>query len=158
MLTRREFLRHCSLAAGVVSLNPVSLLAQNRAIRTGPTMPGLDQFKSQLNTSFTVQTGQNVATLVLVEAKPFSASATGSLVARNEKFSLLFRGPVTLRLEQGIHPLEHTELGNLLIFIVPIGCRDTNHIYYEAIFNRPGHAEDWAQQLALAPRRGQMMS
>jgi hypothetical protein len=49
-------------------------------------------------------------------------------------FSLIFRGPVRPVLAQRIWPLEHLELGQLEIFLVPIGP-DAQGMRYEAIFN-----------------------
>src|SRR6476469_2135118 len=52
-----------------------------------------------------------------------------------EQFSLLFRGPTEQFLGQGTRILEHIEIGQFLIFIVPVR-QDTEGYYYEAVFNR----------------------
>lgn len=66
--------------------------------------------------------------LVLTEAK-------GHASAPNlESFSLFFRGPREPRLQQQIHRLYHEQLGELAIFLVPIGM-DASGIQYEAVFN-----------------------
>jgi hypothetical protein len=49
-------------------------------------------------------------------------------------FSLFFRGPVDPILEQRTYRLEHTALGPLEIFIVPVD-RDESGTEYEAAFN-----------------------
>jgi hypothetical protein len=49
-------------------------------------------------------------------------------------FSLLFQGPESPVLPQSVYPLEHTELGTLALFIVPIG-REGGDILYQAVFN-----------------------
>ena len=49
-------------------------------------------------------------------------------------FSLVFTGPMELMLSQGIHRLEHTQLGVLEIFLVPIQPTD-GQARYQAIFN-----------------------
>lgn len=49
-------------------------------------------------------------------------------------FSLIFRAPGPGVLEQRTYPLEHAELGELQIFLVPIG-RSGDAVEYEAVFN-----------------------
>jgi hypothetical protein len=48
-------------------------------------------------------------------------------------FSLVFRGPLEPLLPQGIHRLEHDALGELDLFLVPIGP-DEAGTRYEAVF------------------------
>jgi hypothetical protein len=50
-----------------------------------------------------------------------------------DPFSLTFRGPAGLRGEQGIHRLEHPELGVLEIFLVQIAGQPDGSVF-EAIF------------------------
>jgi hypothetical protein len=52
-----------------------------------------------------------------------------------ETFSLLFHGPLEFFLPQGIHKLEHIDLGELEPFLVPVG-KDKDGYQYEAVFNR----------------------
>ncbi len=52
-----------------------------------------------------------------------------------EGFSLEFRGPAPIPLRQGIHALDHKQLGRLELFLVPIGL-DGGSMRYEAIYNR----------------------
>lgn len=49
------------------------------------------------------------------------------------QFSLVFRGPATEVLAQGTYPLSHAELGELMLFLVPI-AQDTDGMRYEAAF------------------------
>lgn len=49
-------------------------------------------------------------------------------------FSLIFRGPSTAPLGQGLVALSHPRLGAAEIFIVPIGAGDGTRDY-EAVFN-----------------------
>lgn len=63
---------------------------------------------------------------------------------RQEVFSLLFRGPADRALAQGTWKMAHEALGDLDIFLVPVG-QDGSGRYYEAVFNRlvppdPGRA------------------
>ncbi len=52
-----------------------------------------------------------------------------------ETFSILFQGPLAPRLQQGICSLEHDQLGQQDIFIVPVS-QNQQGICYEAVFNR----------------------
>ena len=54
--------------------------------------------------------------------------------AHQEAFSLFFHGPTGPFLSQGIHKLEHGKLGDLEIFLVPVG-KDKDGFQYEAAFN-----------------------
>jgi hypothetical protein len=57
--------------------------------------------------------------------------------ASNEKFSLLFRGPLAQPLSQDTYQCEHKEMGQFAIFIVPVCGKDTRRgRLYEAVFNR----------------------
>lgn len=51
-----------------------------------------------------------------------------------ETFSLVFRGPLDPSLPQRIYAMEHSQLGLLSIFIVPI-ARQADGMRYEAVFN-----------------------
>ncbi len=62
---------------------------------------------------------------------------SGAEDGQNEKFSLLFRGMNGQALDQDTYLFEHAGIGQFAMFIVPIGAMDTNHDYYEAVFNRP---------------------
>jgi hypothetical protein len=57
---------------------------------------------------------------------------------RHETFSIYFRGPSGAFLAQGIHKLKHEKLGELGIFLVPIG-QDQDGFQYEAVFNHTLH-------------------
>ena len=54
---------------------------------------------------------------------------------RHEQFALLFLGPQNPFLPQAIYQLHHDTLGELDLFLVPVG-RDQNGFQYEAVFNR----------------------
>lgn len=53
---------------------------------------------------------------------------------RNEAFSIFFHGPPDPFMPQGIRKLKHRELGELSLFLVPIG-QDKDGFEYEAVFN-----------------------
>ncbi len=78
--------------------------------------------------------------LRLVEARPVMLKAIDgramgkSGTVRTDPFTLLFRGPSDLPLEQGIRTFRHPSLADTSINIVPIGPGETG-LLYEAIFN-----------------------
>ena len=54
---------------------------------------------------------------------------------RSEPFSLVFLGPSNPILPQATYRLTHDRLGQLDIFIVPVGPDPQGRIQYEAVFN-----------------------
>lgn len=75
--------------------------------------------------------------LTVVEARPLrDGSPDGVREGGSERsFSVLFRGPSTPALTQGIHRLRHAQIGPHDIFLVPLGT-DPSGTTYEAVFNR----------------------
>jgi len=53
---------------------------------------------------------------------------------QQEVFSLVFHGPGTNFIPQGSHKLKHEQLGEVEIFLVPVG-QDKDGFEYEAVFN-----------------------
>jgi hypothetical protein len=54
---------------------------------------------------------------------------------RRRAFSVLFQGPMTPIMQQGIYTIDNSTLGSLDIFIVPLGPdSEQQGIQYEAIF------------------------
>ena len=49
-------------------------------------------------------------------------------------FSLIFNGPKTTMLPQGMYPINHHQIGLSHIFLVPMEKHDT-HCSYQAVFN-----------------------
>lgn len=66
-----------------------------------------------------------------------TGSLTNSQIAqlREESFSLIFRGSLNQPLRQRTYKMTHPKLGDLEIFLVPVG-KDDGARYYEAVFNR----------------------
>jgi len=67
------------------------------------------------------------------EVELIDVSEMGSPGAQRSQFSLVFRGGPSPPLPQGIHGLEHEDLGRLDLFLVPIGP-DAEGQRYEAVF------------------------
>jgi hypothetical protein len=87
-------------------------------------------FEKRLLATFRLPPSEPVSELVLIEAKNLREPPASG----RAPFSLLFRGPRAPVLEQSIRCLEEPVLGNLDIFLVPIGP-DEEGMVYEAVFN-----------------------
>lgn len=90
----------------------------------------IETFKPTVGDSFTVggEEGGTVE-LLLVEAEAKDAGPH----APRPPFSLLFHAPAEPLLAQGTYRFEHSSLGVMEIFIVPLG-RDEHGSAYEAFF------------------------
>ncbi|MDT4952494.1 MAG: hypothetical protein QOJ02_632 [Acidobacteriota bacterium] len=89
-----------------------------------------EMFSENLNTKFRVQ--QQSSDPLELELTQLTEGITTS---RNEQFALLFHGPQNPFLPQATYHVEHERLGELDLFLVPIG-RDQDGFQYEAVFNR----------------------
>ena len=68
--------------------------------------------------------------LELIEAATCGGDAREG---QRQPFSLVFRGPAELVLEQATHELEHAEMEGLALFLVPLGP-DEQGMRYESVF------------------------
>jgi hypothetical protein len=146
MPTRRRFLAKCSTLAVTASIVPSVVLEAG----SGRKYLSLDQiryddFAAQLKSYFLAY-GQAASPVAvrLVEARrlaPHALALANAADAQNEKFSLLFSGPLSKPLAQNTYTFEHQRIGRFSLFIVPIGHEDRSRLYYEATFNRPVSAE-----------------
>lgn len=92
-------------------------------------------FLPYMNQSFQcpLESGETL-NLELVEVSPLRFDPIPEEVASlRTPFSLVFRAPKDVYLPQKTYTLEHQELGNLQIFLVPVQPDET-HTYYEAVF------------------------
>jgi len=90
----------------------------------------MEMFAPHTGSKFTMHCGNTgAAELILESVKDLGSSA------RHIQFSMIFTGPQNAPLKQGIYRLDHSELGTLDLFLVPIGS-DKNGVQYEAIVNR----------------------
>jgi hypothetical protein len=87
-------------------------------------------FAKQVNSEFHVQaSATQPLTLKLTQVVQHAQTA------QSETFSLLFQGPAAHWLPQGMQKLKHAHLGEIELFLVPVG--KTEHGFeYEAVFNR----------------------
>jgi hypothetical protein len=53
---------------------------------------------------------------------------------RQETFSIFFHGPSTMFMQQGLRRLKNESLGEVSMFLVPVG-QDADGFQYEAVFN-----------------------
>jgi hypothetical protein len=89
-------------------------------------------FKACLSEPFHIEYGDAAP----VKAELIEVETTGIFdpaVHKRQAFSAIFRGPMTPLLAQKAYPVKNTTLGNLKIFLVPIGP-DQQGMRYEAIF------------------------
>lgn len=92
-------------------------------------------FSAYLHQDFQVQAEGHDLTIELVEATLLNfASSSPNPLMRRSPFSLVFRGPLDLRLPQKIYHLQHDVLGAMDIFLVPV-ARRADGMCYEAIFS-----------------------
>jgi hypothetical protein len=88
----------------------------------------VQQYQDQIGSDFLVRLGDEAVALVLKEVGDTSDSVT-------ERFALSFQGPADRFLEQNTYVLEHSELGEEAIFIVPV-AKQAEGFIYQAVFYR----------------------
>ena len=92
-----------------------------------------EEFSRHLNTDFRLHRGDGPPIdLELVEVKGYLTKAgeqTGM-----ERFSAFFKGPTEPYLAQNTYSLQHDQMGEFPIFLVPI-ARDEQGVRYEAVYN-----------------------
>ncbi|MBV9928786.1 MAG: hypothetical protein JOZ96_27470 [Acidobacteria bacterium] len=92
-----------------------------------------EDFKRHVGTKFVVRVETPTPLeLELSEVKSYNPEASEQLGM--ERFSLYFQSPGDIMLNQGTFTFDHPEMGELLLFVVPIG-RDERGFQYEVVFN-----------------------
>ena len=100
-----------------------------------PARPiSFEMFRAALNSRFRAATPAGME-LELIQAVAGRNSPARLGSQTFETFSLIFSGPETPMLDQAIHILEHEQLGQVQLFLVPI-ANVGGSIHYEAVFNR----------------------
>ena len=90
------------------------------------------EFSQHLNTRFQLKLDDQRVELDLVEVKgylPQASEQTGM-----ERFSVFFDGPGNPSLPQRLYSLNHEQMGEFEIFLVPISGNEKG-FRYEAVFN-----------------------
>ena len=90
-------------------------------------------FEQHVGTEFAIDLGGGTVIQTLLDS--VHRQATRSHGDRTEPFSLTFVGPRDTPLPQATYSLEHSDLGSLDIFLVPIGPDASGKPRYEAVFN-----------------------
>jgi hypothetical protein len=91
-----------------------------------------ESFSPYLNSTFAVRTGEAKVELVLTQATRAPTSAYPGMA--REPFSLTFQSASPEVLPQSLYAFDHPAMGQLDIFIVPIG-REGGGVVYQAVFN-----------------------
>lgn len=90
----------------------------------------LASFSEHVNTKFRINGNDSTfVDLELIEA------ADEDSTPRQERFSLIFRGPLQPFLPQGTYRMEHDKMETLDLFLVPIS-KEEDGFRYQASFNR----------------------
>jgi hypothetical protein len=100
-------------------------------------------FRTQLNTVFSIHLSpvtDLAVELVEVIEKGGLDGQQPPAATRQERFSVVFRGGRDRLLEQAMYHMQHDQLGDLELFLVPVG-QDQTSVYYEAVFNRLRQAD-----------------
>ena len=98
-------------------------------------LPDHDAFARHVGETFVLRPLEETPVEVeLVEAKPFAAREPEGGTVRKIPFSLLFRAHGASDLPQHTYRLEHAALGDLDLFLVPIGP-DSVGMRFEAVFS-----------------------
>ena len=93
-----------------------------------------DTFTPHIGKVFDVDAGDAVR-LELVDAAAGEAPGGTSPDGQARKqFRLLFRGPGEVRLEQATYTFRNQDVGEFLLFIVPVAA-DASGVRYEAVFS-----------------------
>lgn len=93
------------------------------------SVPTRQQLVESVGSVFEARTPEG-ATVAL----ELTAVTTGRASAGFEQFSAHFRGPLERPLPQMTYSMEHARLGQLDLFIVPVGSEEAGLIY-EAVFS-----------------------
>jgi hypothetical protein len=91
-----------------------------------------EEFSRHVKTTFHVKLSDGQVDLELDEVKGYRNKA----VEREgmERFSVYFQGPSEPQLQQHVYLLEHDQMGEFEIFLVPVS-RNDGGFRYEAVFN-----------------------
>ncbi|HJZ81627.1 MAG TPA: hypothetical protein VKD91_14825 [Pyrinomonadaceae bacterium] len=89
-----------------------------------------EEFARHLHTKFRIRLNETES----IDAE-LSDVSEHLVSPRQERFAVIFRTSNEVFLDQGQRQLQHDQMGEFILFLVPIG-RDEEGTYYEACFNR----------------------
>ena len=99
----------------------------------------VELLEASLNEAFTLVSEPEPVELILTEVNRLSTTPDGR--GSSSAFSAVFSGPSEPLYEQSIRTLHSVTLGDLDIFLVPVG-RDNTAATYEAVFTRIDGEDD----------------
>ncbi len=91
-----------------------------------------DDFAAHVGETFEVTQGRGLSVVLIDASVTTEAGGPGPEGQERLQFSLVFRGPAPA-LPQASYALAHEALGELELFLVPIGA-DADGVRYEAAF------------------------
>lgn len=94
----------------------------------------INSFRPHVGSAFNVAVGHAKHIEFILESVDSLTEKVGMPAGDREPFSMVFAGPGDLLLQQQIVPMHHPSLGQLEIFVVPIGRGGDGHFQYQAIF------------------------
>lgn len=94
---------------------------------------GHEPFEDCLDDTFVIEVEGGEEVEVTMAEVSDRGKAPGE-AERDRAFSVVFRGPEGVRIPQGVHRLRHPELGEMDLFLVPIGP-DEDGPRFEAVFS-----------------------
>ncbi len=93
-----------------------------------------EHFAGRVGERFTLVLADEAGAETVIELKLSAATEPPETRADHAHF-VEWVGPKEVFLEQGVHTLRHDELGELALFLVPVGEVDDGFVY-EAVFTR----------------------
>lgn len=112
---------------------PSFLTSDRKANMTDLSTITHEDFEPCLGQTFLVTPeGADGLELELTQVKPLGSTDPAASV--RQPFSLLFRGPLEPLLSQQVYRMENAAIGELLLFLVPIGP-DKKGMLYDVTFN-----------------------
>jgi hypothetical protein len=90
----------------------------------------LELFAPLVGDTFTIRAADGEIEAVLASADPGTPAPAG----HRQPFSLVWRAPADVQLQQGTHVVEHPAIDAEAVFLVPIGA-GPDGIEYQAIFS-----------------------
>jgi hypothetical protein len=89
-------------------------------------------FEPHIGSEFSIASVADRVVVVLAAVNRLAPRSHGD---RTEPFSIVFLGPSGDALPQATYTLQHPDLGDLAMFLVPIGPDRAGQQQYEAVFN-----------------------